>query len=212
MGIILRSAAPAALALATCMAAEAAFVYSSASRSTAVSLGSTVVDSESTVALGDWFGSASTSGSTYSSLATQGSRLANIEMSFVGAAQAEGSSTAPLAAASLVDVFFTVDLSESISWIAGLSSSAGSGASISLIVSDLTAGSNVLVFTGPTNGSGTFSVVAGRSYRLQIAATATTAAQGSGLASYNANFQSTIPAPASILALAGMFGLSRRRR
>ena len=212
MGIILRSAAPAALALATSMAAEAAFVYSSASRSTAVSFGSTVVDSESTVAFGDWFGSASSSGSTYSMLATQGSRLAITEMSFVGAAQAEGSATAPVSAASLVDVFFTVDLSESISWIAGLSTDAGGGSGISLIVSDLTSGTNVLVFSGPTNGSGSFDVVAGRSYRLQIAATATNAAQSSALASYNANFQSTIPAPASILALAGILGVSRRRR
>lgn len=209
MGFILRSAAPAALVLATSMVAEAGFVYSSASRAVSASVSGSVVDSESTALFGDWFGSANALSGSYSVLASQGSRLALTEMSFVGAAQIESSTSTALGALSGAEVFFTSSLTESITWTAGLTAS--TGGTLVLTVTDLATGGDVLAFSGPATGSGSFAVTAGREYRLRISARADAQGSGSALASFNAGFQSTIPAPATIVAFAGL-AIGRRRR
>jgi hypothetical protein len=194
--------------------ASASFVYQSASRLTTASVAGSVVDSESTTAFGSWFGSASANTASYIILATEGSNLAASEMSFVGASQISASAPATLGATSTATVTFLADASETIRWIADLwreSSGAGNSASIALSVIDLTTFNPLLAFTGPSLGSGSFDVIAGRTYRVNISATADAAGATDALANYNVGFFSTVPTPGA-LALLGLAGLTGRRR
>lgn len=214
MGIATRVAASAAVALAA-SAADAGFVYSASNREVSVAVSGSTVDSEVFTNAGSWYGAANALGAGYSALSTQGSQLAALEMTFVGAAQIEASATAAIAGRSTADVTFIADSTESIAWIASLgrsASGAGNGGSISLSLVDVTAGGVLLAFSGPSNGSGTVDVVGGRTYRLQIAALSNTSGAGSVISNYNVGFFSAVPAPASIVAFAGLLAGGRRRR
>jgi len=214
MRSVLRAAALSAVALVAASSASAAFIYQSSSRETSASVGGSVVDSESTTAVGSWYGSASANTASYVVLSTLGSNLAAGEMTFVGAAQISASAPAVLGATSTATVTFLADASETVRWIADLwreSVGAGNNAAISLSVIDLTTFNPVLAFTGPTLGSGSFDVVAGRTYRLNISATANAAGSTNAVANYNVGFFSTVPAPGAI-ALLGLAGLAGRRR
>jgi hypothetical protein len=215
MGISLRAAAAAAgCAFVAAGAANAAFVYSSASRSVDITVNSAVVDSESTTAFGGWFGTANANSDGYSALAQQGSGLSSLEMSLVGSASADAVATAAIVARSTADISFIASASESISWIASLGAGSSGGATPGALVvrvTDSTTGSVILAFSGPTAGSGSFSVVSGRSYRVEVSAIA--AVQGGGLsaANYSVGFFAPVPAPGAI-ALLGLAGLVGRRR
>ncbi|MFM7052391.1 MAG: hypothetical protein ACKOYN_09695 [Planctomycetota bacterium] len=215
MGLTLRAAAFAAgCAFAASGVANAAFVYSSSSRSVDVTVNSTVVDSEFTSAFGGWFGSASSNGAGYSALAQQGSNLASLEMSLVGSATVDASATAAIMARSMADISFIASASESISWLASLGSGSTGSAAPGLLtvrVTDSTSGTVVLAFTGPTAGSGSFGVVAGRSYRVEVSAMAIVQGGGLSAANYSAVFSAPVPAPGAI-ALLGLAGLVGRRR
>lgn len=214
MQLILRAAALSAVSVAVAQSANAGFVYQSAARDVSVSVSGAVVDSESNSAYGSWFGSASTTGMGYSALATQGSNLGLQEMTFVGAAQLDASMTASLAARSTASVSFLADSNESISWIVNLarqSAGAGNSSSIALSVIDVASGAVVLAFSGPSIGSGSFDVIAGRSYRVDLSALANASGPSNSLANYNVGFFSAIPAPGAI-ALLGLAGLAGRRR
>lgn len=215
MGLSLRAAAVAAgCAFAAAGIANAAFVYSSANRTVDVSFNSTTVDSESTTAFGSWFGSASSNGSGYTALAQQGSNLDSLEMSLVGSATIDASTTAAIMARSMADISFIASASESISWLASLGSgSTGGGApgQILVRVTDSTTGTVVLAFSGPTAGAGSFSVIAGRSYRVEVSAMAIVQGGGLSAANYSVGFTAPVPAPGAI-ALLGLAGLVGRRR
>ena len=214
MRSVLCAAALSAVALAVSTTASAGFVYQSASRETSVLVGGQTVDLESTTAFGSWFGSASANTASYTLLATQGSNLAALEMSLVGAAQISASGAATLGSSSSATVTFLADATETIRWIANLAreaSGAGNSAAISMSVIDLTTFNPVLAFTGPSIGSGSFDVIAGRSYRLNVSATAASTGATNAVANYNVGFFSAIPAPGAI-ALLGLAGLTSRRR
>jgi len=214
MSSVLRAAALSAVALAAIQSASAGFVYSTSARETSASVGGSVVDSESTTASGSWYGSASANTASYVILATQGSNLASTEMTFVGAAQISASSAATLGATSTANVTFLASASETIRWIADLAreaSGAGNASAISLSVLDLATLNPVLAFTGPTIGSGSFDVVAGRSYRVIVSATSSAVGSTNASANYNVGFFSTVPTPGA-LALLGLAGLAGRRR
>lgn len=208
-----RAAALAVAALAASQVASAGFVYQSATRGVTASVGGSVVSSDATAALGPWYGSASSSTSSYSILSTQGSSLTNGEMTFVGAAQINASNQAALGATSTATVNFVSDLTESIRWIASLgrdTSGNGNSAAISLSIVDLVTNVTVLAFTGPTIASGSFDVQAGRAYRLTLSASSVAAGPTHSLANYNVGFFSTVPGPGA-LALLGVSGLFARR-
>ena len=214
MRSVLCAAALSAVALAVSTTASAGFVYQSAARETSALVGGQTVDLESTTAFGSWFGSASANTTSYTLLATQGSNLAALEMALVGAAQISSSANTSLGVSSSATVTFRADASESIRWIADLarqSSGAGNSASISLVVIDLTTQNPLLVFSGPSIGSGSFDVVANRTYRVTVAATASSTSATNASANYNVGFFSAIPAPGAI-ALLGLAGLTSRRR
>jgi len=213
MSSVIRAAALSAAALAA-SAANAGFVYQSSAREVSVSVAGAVVDSESTVAFGDWFGNASVNTSSYVGLATQGSGLDAGEMSFVGAAQLSANTAASLSARSVATVVFVSDATESLQWIASLArEAAGSNnsASIAFSVTEIDTGAILLAFSGPSNGSGSFDVVSGRSYRVSISAIAGATGPSSALANYNVGLFSTVPAPGAV-ALLGLAGLAGRRR
>jgi hypothetical protein len=211
----IRAAALSAVALAATQAASAGFVYQSAAREVAVSVNGSVVDSESNAAFGGWFGSASSGNSAFSALATQGSGLSYGEMSFVGASQIDASGdTALVNASSIATVVFTADSTESIRWIANLfrdSVGTGNSASIALSVVDAVSGNILLAFTGPSIGSGSFDVQAGRSYRVNLAALSIADGPSNSLSNYNVGFFSAVPTPGAV-ALLGLAGLAGRRR
>jgi hypothetical protein len=214
MGIATRVAASAAVALAA-QAANAGFVYSASNREVSIAVSGAIVDSDVFANAGSWFGSANASGAGFSALSTQGSDLAALAMTFVGASQIEASATASIAGRSTADVTFIADSTESISWIASLgrsASGAGNSGSISLSIVDVTTGGILLAFSGPSNGSGSVDVVAGNTYRLQIAALANANGAGSVVSNYNVGLFSAIPAPATLVAFAGLLVGSRRRR
>ena len=214
MGIATRVAASAAVALAA-SAANAGFVYSASNREVSVAVSGSTVDSDVFTNAGSWYGSANAIASGYSALSTQGSELAAMEMTFVGASQIEASATAAIAGRSTADVTFLADSTESIAWIVSLgrnASGAGNSASIALSVIDTTDSTVLLAFSGPSNGAGTIDVIAGRTYRLQLSALSTAAGSGSVLANYNVGFFSAIPAPATLVAFAGFLAAGRRRR
>lgn len=214
MSSVLRAAALSAVVLAAVSSANAAFVYQSSSRETSASVGGSVADSESTTAAGSWYGSASANTATYTILSTQGSNLASTEMTFVGASQISASAPATLGATSTATVTFLASATDTVRWIANLArdfSGAGNNAAISLSVIDLTTFNPVLAFTGPTIGSGSFDVIAGRTYRVNISATANATSATNSVANYNVGFFSTVPAPGAI-ALLGLAGLTGRRR
>ncbi|MFM1821750.1 MAG: hypothetical protein RI967_16 [Planctomycetota bacterium] len=208
----MRNAAVAAVSLAAVQAASAGFVLQTASRGVSVSSMGSVVDSDSNNMFDAWFGSASTSGMGYSALATQGSNLSYSEMTFVGAAQTSASMPAMLGAMSMVDVVFAADANESISWIVGLGESFGENgvAFASVVVTDLTTGVIRLAMSSDAAGSGSFDVIAGRQYRVEIKASASNDGTGEYFANYNVGFTS-IPQPGAI-ALLGLAGLVARRR
>lgn len=215
MSSVNRAAALAVAALAVSQTASAGFVYQSADRSVTASVGGSVVDAESNTAFTSWFGSASANSANYVILSTQGSNLAASEMTFVGAAQISAGAPAVLGAASTATVTFLADATESIRWIVDLwreSSGTGNSAAISLSVMDVAAGTPLLAFTGPSLGSGSFDVIEGRTYRVNIAATSAAVGSTNAVANYNVGFFSTVPTPGAIalLAVAGLVG--RRRR
>ncbi len=208
------AAALTAVVLASAQDASAGFVLQSSSREVSVTAGGSVVDSESNAGFGPWFGSASSNTASYTALATQGSGLSYSEMTFVGAAQLEVLAVAGIAAQSSASVSFLADSNESIAWIADLwreSLGAGNTAAIALSVFDVTANSVVLAFTGPSLGSGSFDIVAGHAYRLDLAALTTANGPVNALANYNVGFFSTVPTPGAV-ALLGLVGLTARRR
>jgi len=214
MGSSIRMAALAAVALCGYQSADAGFVYTSSNRVVDVSVNNAVVDSQSTTAQGSWYGSASTQTSSYAGLATQGSNLSFAAMTFVGAAQLDASATANIAARSGAQVFFSASGTESIRWIANLAAQAqGSNntSSIALAVIDLSTNSTVLAFTGPSIGSGSFTVTSGHNYRIDLAANASATGPVNALANYNVGFFSTVPGPGA-MALVGLAGLASRRR
>ncbi|MEY3025160.1 MAG: hypothetical protein RL136_1127 [Planctomycetota bacterium] len=214
MQSFLRAAALSAVALAATQVASAGFVYQSTDRAVSVSVAGSVADSEQNFGSGSWFGSANALGTGYTGLATQGSNLGAMEMTFVGAAQLEASVVAALMATSTATIEFLADSTESISWIAGLarqSSGAGNSASIGLSVVDIASGDILLAFSGPSNGSGSFDVVSGRSYRVSLSAMANLSGASSSSANYNVGFFSSVPTPGAI-ALLGLAGLAGRRR
>lgn len=210
----IRAAALSAVALVACQAASASFVYQSANRDVRATVNGAVVDPESTTAYGSWFGSASANSANYVILATQGSNLAAGEMTFVGASQIDASAAANLGASSTATVTFLSDATETIRWIANLaraSSGAGNSAAISMSVIDVAAGTPLLAFTGPSTGSGSFDVVAGRTYRVTINSSASASGSANAVSDYNVGFFSTVPAPGAI-ALLGFAGIAGRRR
>lgn len=217
MRSVLRAAALSAVAMSTFVVASAAnagFVYQSAAREVSVSVSGSVVDSESSTAFGSWFGDASVNTSNYVGLATQGSGLDDLEMSFVGAAQLNASAAAILNARSVATVVFQSNATESLRWIASLAREAtgsNNNASIAFSVTEIDTGAILLAFSGPSNGAGSFDVVAGRSYRVAISAIANATGATNALANYNIGVFSTVPAPGAI-ALLGLAGLTARRR
>ena len=214
MRSIFCAAALAAVTLGASQVASAGFVLQSSARNVSVSVAGAVVDTESNTAYGPWFGSASSNAASYAALATQGSGLSSAEMTFVGAAQLDASAAAALAARSTASVVFLADSNESIRWIANLWREAigsNNSASIAMSVTDIASGSVLLGFTGPSIGSGSFGVVAGRSYRVDIAAIANATGPTHSLADYNVGFFSSVPTPGAI-ALLGLAGLTARRR
>jgi len=217
MSSVIRAAALSAAGVVSLVAvssADAGFVYQSAAREVSVSVSGAVVDSESSAAFGDWFGNASVNTSGYVGLATQGSGLDAMEMSFVGAAQLNASSAANLNARSVATVVFLSDATESLRWIASLAREAvgsNNNASIAFSVTEIDTGAVLLAFSGPSNGSGSFDVVSGRSYRVSISAIANATGATSSLANYNVGVFSTVPGPGAV-ALLGLAGLAARRR
>lgn len=204
-----------AVALSLTAAANAGFVYQSAARETEASVGGVVVQSEATTSFTSWFGSARSTSVAQSILATHGSSLLADEMNFVGAAQVSSGGDANLAARSAATVTFTADAAATVLWIADLwqqASGLGNAATISLAVVDLTASSVAVAFTGPTLGSGAFSVSAGHTYRVSILATVASVGATNATADYNVGFVSQVPAPGAValLAVAGL-AASRRR-
>jgi len=222
MGSITRAAAVAAAAVAlgaTSQQAAAGFVYSSTLRSVSVTAGG-ASDSDSSNAGGVWFGSASLSGAGFSGLANHGSNLTMDEMNFSGAAQALASSANfSVVAQSLVDITFVAQgfgggSTLDVSWIVGLSDIQTGGASfVSVVLTDLTANVVRLALSDDSIASGSLTLDAGRSYRLEIRADASVSNGGGALANYNASFVA-IPAPGALalLAFAGASGLRSRRR
>lgn len=208
----MRNAAMAAVSLAAVQVASAGFVLQSASREVSVSSMGSVADSDSNNLFDSWFGSASTSGMGYSALATQGSNLSYSEMTFVGAAQLSASMPSMLGASSTAEVVFAADANETITWIVGLGENFGAQgvASASVIVTDLTTGTIRLAMSSDAAGSGSFEVIAGRQYRVEVTATATAQGTGEYFANYNIGFTS-IPQPGAV-ALLGLAGLVARRR
>jgi hypothetical protein len=209
-----RAAALSALAFAASQAASAGFVYQTAARDVSVSVGGSVVDSESSMGLGSWFGNAASTASLYTALAQQGSGLSLGEMTFVGAAQIDSSGAAVLSANSVTTVTFLADSTESIRWMADLwreASGAGNSASISMSVIDVASGAVLLGFTAPVLSAGSFDVVAGRTYQLNLIAVANTNSASKALSNYNVGFFSSVPSPGAI-ALIGLAGLTTRRR
>ena len=217
MGLKTRIAASAAVALVGLPTANAGFVYQSALRSVDIAVSGSSVDSDSSTAFGSWFGSASMLGSGYSSLASHGSNLSYGELILVGAAQVSApNSVANIVARSWADVTFLADMDETISWIAGLgveSTGVGNIASVSVIVTDVGTGAIRFASSDDSTGSGSFAIVAGHNYRVQITASSTAATSGEVLSNFNVGFYS-IPAPGA-LALVGLAGLvvfARRSR
>lgn len=222
MGSITRAAALAAAAVALgsfAQQAAAGFVYSSTLRSVSVAA-SGASDSDSSNAGGVWFGSASLSGAGYSGLANHGSSLSMDAMDFVGAAQAlANTGSSSVVAQSLVDITFVAQGFDGastldVSWIIGLSDTdAGGAAFVSVVLTDLTSNTVRLALSDDRIASGSLTLDAGRSYRLEILADANVANGGGALASYNANF-TAIPGPGALalVACAGAIGLSTRRR
>ncbi len=206
------NAAAMAVSFVAVQAASAGFVFQTASRGVSVSTMGSVADSDSTNLFDAWFGSASTSGMGYSALATQGSNLSYNEMVFVGAAQLSASMPSMLGASSTAEVVFTADANESIAWIVGLGESFGAqGVSVaSVVVTDLTTGTVRLAMSSDAAGSGSFDVIAGRQYRVEVTASATVQGTGDYFANYNIGFTS-IPQPGAI-ALLGLAGIVVRRR
>ncbi len=214
MNMYSRTALAAVAALTVLPTAQATFVYVSSARSVDLTSGGSSVDSDSTAATGSWYGAASGVNSSFNALITQGSELAANEMTFVGASQLDVFSTVALVGTSRADVTFLSDSTESITWITDLwreAAGGGNSASISLLVTNVTTGSIMLAFSGPTLGSGSFDVDAGSTYRVQLVATATGAGAGDALSNYNLGFFSTVPAPGAV-ALLGLAGLVARRR
>jgi len=217
MRSVIRAAALSAVAMSTFVVASAAnagFVYQSSAREVSVSVSGSVVDSESSTAFGGWFGDASVNTSNYVGLATQGSGLDALEMTFVGAAQLNASSPANLNARSVATVVFQSNATESLRWIASLAREAvgsNNNASIAFSVTEIDTGAILLAFSGPSNGAGSFDVVSGRSYRVAISAIANATGATNALANYNIGVFSTVPAPGAI-ALIGLAGLTGRRR
>ena len=207
-----------AVALFVTAAADAGFVFQSASRETEASVGGAVVQVANTLGFTSWFGSARANTAAHAVLATQGSSLLGNEMTFVGAAQLNSTTDTALAARSAASVTFVADATESVRWIADLwqeAFGAGTTASIALSVFDLTASSAEIAFAGPVLGSGSFTVDAGHTYRIEILATVGSSGSSNAVANYNIGlFGDSLPVPApgavALLALAGLAGCRRR--
>ena len=196
--------------------ASAGFVYESANRTVSTSVIGQGADSDSNAAFGAWFGSASTVGSGYTVLSTQGSELAYSQMTFVGAAQISSSSAnTEISAASWADLSFLADSSESIAWILGLGESAtgaSTSSAVSVQVTDLTTSLIRLFASGDSTASGSFGVIAGHRYRVVVNATSASASAGEVLSNYNVGlFSVPSPAGAALLGLAALVGRTRRR-
>lgn len=220
MGSMSRAAALAAAAFVGLQTADAAFVYSSASRSVGTSAAA-ASDSGSSNAFGIWFDSAFSSSAGLSALANQGSDLALNEMSFVGASQVLGGASGAASASSIADVNFTVAPVTAgsplvdISWIIGLSEdfAGGGAASVFIRLTDVTTSTVRLLLSNDTTAAGSLTVIAGNSYRLEISSVTTANAAGSAFGSFNASF-SIVPGPATaaLLGIAGLVANRRRRR
>ena len=182
MSSFTRGVASAAVAAIASQFASAGFVYESANRTVSTSVIGQGADSDSSAVFGAWFGSASTVGSGYTVLSTQGSELAYSQMTFVGAAQISGSSASTdISAASWADLSFLADSTESIAWILGLGESAvgaSTSSAVSVQVTDLTTSLTRLFASGDFTGSGSFGVIAGHRYRVVVNATSASASAG----------------------------------
>lgn len=206
-----------AVALFVTAAADAGFVFQNATRETEASVGGVVVQSTSTVGFTSWYGSSRANTAAHAVLATQGSNLLGNEMTFVGAAQVSSSADTTLGARSAASVTFVADATESVRWIVDLwqdATGAGNTASISLSVIDLTDAVADIAFSGPAIGSGSFTMDAGHTYRIQIVAVAGSVGTTNAVANYNVGlFADSLPVPGpGVIALLALAGLAARRR
>ncbi len=215
MSSLSRGVASAAVAAIASQFASAGFIYDSASRGVSATVAGVGNDTDSTSAYASWYGAASMLGGSYTVLSTQGSELAYSEMTFVGAAQISSSGASEISATSGATVTFLSNANETIAWIMGLgenATGANSSSATSILVTDLDTGAIRLASSGDSTGSGSFGVVAGHHYRVQLSAASATAGAGEVLSNYNVGFFS-IPAPgaAALLTLAACMTRARRR-
>ena len=216
MSSFTRGVASATVAAIASQFASAGFVYESADRTVNTTVVGQGTDSDSIAVFGAWYGSASSVGSGYTVLSTQGSELVYSQMTFVGAAQISSSSAnTEISAASWADLSFLADSSESIAWILGLGESAtgaSTSSAVSVQVTDLTTSLIRLFASGDSTASGSFGVIAGHRYRVVVNATSASASAGEVLSTYNVGlFSVPSPAGAALLGLAALVGRTRRR-
>ncbi len=216
MSSFTRGVASATVAAIASQFASAGFVYESADRTVNTTVVGQGTDSDSIAVFGAWYGSASSVGSGYTVLSTQGSELVYSQMTFVGAAQISSSSAnTEISAASWADLSFLADSTESIAWILGLGESAtgaSTSSAVSVQVTDLTTSLIRLFASGDSTASGSFGVIAGHRYRVVVNATSASASAGEVLSNYNVGlFSVPSPAGAALLGLAALVGRTRRR-
>ena len=207
-----------AVALVGSSAAHAGFIYdtTNTSRTTQAWVGGSIVDSDATMNLGQWYGSAFFSDGASSVLANQGSDFAASQMTFAGGAQTSSSVAIALAGESFATTRFAVTSAGSLNWIATTNSSASGSnmADTSITLINLTTGQYLFVYTGNSNGNGSIALSSQYNYELRISANAMSTSAGSTVATYNAGFEFVaIPGPSALAMLAvGMAAARGRRR
>jgi len=214
--VCLLSITTAAVALSAAASADAGFVYSSALRS--ISLTSPAGTSgASSNAFGDFLEFRSYSAPMISGALQQASTLGVDSMSFGAFTQLFSNSAGfagPLSGTSLSSVLFSVDADLQAALSVGTtiqSSGASAAGGISVVLRDVATGG--VIYTTNTNATDSLelSLVAGRSYQLDISSAAAVASGiGSAFTNYSVSI-TAVPAP-GVLATLGLAAMARRRR